>query len=102
MRQQRALPFVLLLAAMPAFSDDTAIRCGRLLDPASGKVTENAVILVRGERVAPLSVVGAAVCLAGAAMLRRPSAALARTPQVAAPQILSAGDRSITVPLREC
>jgi imidazolonepropionase-like amidohydrolase len=51
MRQHRALPFVLLLAAMPAFSADTAIRCGRLLDPASGKVTENAVILVRGERV---------------------------------------------------
>jgi len=51
MRQQRALPFILFLAAMPAFSADTAIRCGRLLDPASGKVTENAVILVRGERV---------------------------------------------------
>jgi imidazolonepropionase-like amidohydrolase len=58
MRQERALPFVLLLAAflgsMPAFSADgtpTALRCGRLLDPASGKMTENAVILVRGERV---------------------------------------------------
>jgi imidazolonepropionase-like amidohydrolase len=55
MRQQRALPFVLLawLVAVPAFSADppTAIRCGRLLDPASGKMTENAVILVRGERV---------------------------------------------------
>jgi imidazolonepropionase-like amidohydrolase len=58
MRQERALPFSLLLAAwlvaIPAFSADeaaTAIRCGRLLDPASGKMTENAVILIRGERV---------------------------------------------------
>lgn len=56
MRQQRALPLVLLtfLGSMPAFSADgppTAIRCGRLLDPANGKVTEDAVILVRGERV---------------------------------------------------
>ncbi len=58
MRQERALPFSLLLAALlgaiPAFSADetaTAIRCGRLLDPASGKVMENAVILIRGERV---------------------------------------------------
>jgi len=61
MRQQRALTLVFLLAAflgsMPAFSATpadtaaTAIRCGRLLDPASGKVTENAVIMVRGDRV---------------------------------------------------
>lgn len=29
----------------------TGLRCGRLLDPSSGRVIENAVILVRGDRV---------------------------------------------------
>ena len=29
----------------------TALRCGRLLDPASGSVTEGAVVLVRGGRI---------------------------------------------------
>lgn len=29
----------------------TALRCGHLLDPASGKTTENAVVLVRDGRI---------------------------------------------------
>src|SRR5262245_10063906 len=29
----------------------TALRCGRLLDPASGSVTEGAVVVVRGGRI---------------------------------------------------
>jgi drug/metabolite transporter (DMT)-like permease len=59
-------------------------------------------VVVRGERVAILSVVGAAVCLAGAAMLRRPSQGSAKEPQMTAASVVSACDRSITVPLSEC
>jgi drug/metabolite transporter (DMT)-like permease len=59
-------------------------------------------VLVRGERVAALSTAGAAVCLAGAAMLRRPLPGLSRSPQVHARVALNACDRTITVPLREC
>lgn len=59
-------------------------------------------VAVRGEHVALLSVAGAAVCLAGAWLIRRPATAPARTPQVAARGSVSARDRSITVPLREC
>jgi imidazolonepropionase-like amidohydrolase len=44
-----AAPSVSAAAAAPAV---TAIRCGRLLDPASGRVTQRAVVLVRGERIA--------------------------------------------------
>src|SRR5262249_5497285 len=29
----------------------TAIRCGRLINPANGSVTENAVIITRGDRI---------------------------------------------------
>jgi imidazolonepropionase-like amidohydrolase len=39
-------------ASPAASSPAIVIRAGRLLDPASGRVTENAVILVRGERIA--------------------------------------------------
>jgi imidazolonepropionase-like amidohydrolase len=45
---------LLALSALPAAAAPealTAIRCGRLLDPASGQVTPGAVILVRGERI---------------------------------------------------
>jgi drug/metabolite transporter (DMT)-like permease len=60
-------------------------------------------VAVRGERVAPLSVVGAMVCLAGAALLRRPTPRpLQVASQVPARMAVSACDRSITVPLREC
>lgn len=62
MRTGRALPltfvFAALLGAVPSFAEEppteqaiTALRCGRLLDPASGKITENAVVLVQGGRV---------------------------------------------------
>ena len=41
----------LLLPALPAQAATTALRCGRLLDPASGKVTQNAVVLVNENRI---------------------------------------------------
>jgi imidazolonepropionase-like amidohydrolase len=50
-----ALAMVFCLLALPcaqAQSDRvTAIRCGRLINPADGSVTQNAIIIVRGERV---------------------------------------------------
>ena len=43
---------LLVLPAVLAQSNSvTAIRCGRLINPADGSVTENALIIVRGERV---------------------------------------------------
>jgi imidazolonepropionase-like amidohydrolase len=40
----------LLLAALPCAAQVTAIRAGRLVDPAAGTITENAVILVEDGR----------------------------------------------------
>ena len=37
----------------------TALRCGRLLDPASGAVAAGAVVLVRGERIERVAAAGA-------------------------------------------
>jgi imidazolonepropionase-like amidohydrolase len=37
----------------------TALRCGRLLDPASGAVTAGAAVLVRGERIERVAAAGA-------------------------------------------
>jgi imidazolonepropionase-like amidohydrolase len=48
------IPLLLALVALPALAAPetlTAIHCGRLLDPASGKVLDGAVVLVRGERI---------------------------------------------------
>jgi imidazolonepropionase-like amidohydrolase len=47
-----SLTLALGLAApvLPAHAA-TALRCGRLLDPASGKVIQNAVVLISGDRV---------------------------------------------------
>jgi drug/metabolite transporter (DMT)-like permease len=60
-------------------------------------------VIVRGERVALLSVAGAVVCLAGAALLRRRSSAPVHvSAQVPVRAAVSACDRSITVPLSEC
>ncbi len=45
-------PGILGRGALPALAAPetwAAIRCGRLLDPASGQVTAGAVILVRGK-----------------------------------------------------
>jgi imidazolonepropionase-like amidohydrolase len=45
---------VLLLASIVSLGQSnglTAIRCGRLINPVDGSVTQNAVILVRGERI---------------------------------------------------
>ncbi len=48
-----ALTFTLLLSApaLPAQAAATVLRCGRLLDPASGSMTQNAIVLVDGNRV---------------------------------------------------
>jgi imidazolonepropionase-like amidohydrolase len=48
-----ALPASLAAAEVPAApgSSLTALRCGHLLDPASGRTTENAVVLVREGRI---------------------------------------------------
>jgi imidazolonepropionase-like amidohydrolase len=58
MLNKKAFPFVasLLLAcfSIPALAQSgavTAVRCGRLINPADASVTQNAVILLRGERV---------------------------------------------------
>ncbi|HLG17622.1 MAG TPA: amidohydrolase family protein [Blastocatellia bacterium] len=60
-----ALTAVLCLSVgfSPAFarqgrtaSGVTAIRCGRLVNPADGSVTQNAVIIVRGERIEQVGV----------------------------------------------
>jgi len=60
MRARLALALALAAATITPFATQAqtpaerviAIRAGRLLDPATGRVTENATILVRGERVA--------------------------------------------------
>lgn len=59
-------------------------------------------VVVRGEQVAWLSVVGAAICLAGAWMIRRPAWAALPEPQPTSIQTLRVADTTITVPLREC
>lgn len=54
-RASRALLFGLILVlCSSAFSQSnifTAIKCGRLINPADGSVTQNAIIIVRGERI---------------------------------------------------
>ncbi|HEX4965649.1 MAG TPA: amidohydrolase family protein [Thermoanaerobaculia bacterium] len=55
------LPFGALAAEppappAPAAAGLTAVRCGRLLDPASGRITENAVIFVRENRIESVGV----------------------------------------------
>jgi imidazolonepropionase-like amidohydrolase len=58
-----------VLALFPAalFADVTAIRAGRLVDPQTGKVTANAVVLVDGEKI---TAVGADVAVpAGATVI---------------------------------
>src|SRR5258706_7828438 len=47
------VPLVLSLPARLAAAEApvTALRCGHLLDPASGRTTENAVVLVREGRI---------------------------------------------------
>jgi imidazolonepropionase-like amidohydrolase len=57
MRACGLLLLALLLCSGPALqvgaqsSQITAVRCGRLLNPVDGSVTENAVIIVRGDRI---------------------------------------------------
>ncbi|HTG16617.1 MAG TPA: amidohydrolase family protein, partial [Blastocatellia bacterium] len=45
---------ILLVASIASLAQSntlTAIRCGRLINPVDGSVTQNAVIIVRGERI---------------------------------------------------
>jgi imidazolonepropionase-like amidohydrolase len=53
MRASLTILVVASLGALPSSAEEpaTALRCGRLLDPASGKITENAIVLIRGDRV---------------------------------------------------
>lgn len=51
-RFARAVPLVMLAAAHMLSAQRVAIKAGRLLDPATGAVIANAVILVEGGRVA--------------------------------------------------
>lgn len=46
-----ACALVLAAPALPAQAAATALRCGRLLDPASGRVIQNAIVLVSGDRI---------------------------------------------------
>jgi imidazolonepropionase-like amidohydrolase len=53
-----AIGFESMPAALPAGSSDsrdssrsTAIRCGRLLDPVSGNITADSVIMIRGDKI---------------------------------------------------
>jgi imidazolonepropionase-like amidohydrolase len=50
-----AVATLILLLLLPSVSAQTtgvtAIRCGRLINPVDGSVTQNAIILVRGERI---------------------------------------------------
>jgi imidazolonepropionase-like amidohydrolase len=46
------LACLLVISSAPAqLNTVTAIRCGRLLNPVDGSVTQNALIIVRGERI---------------------------------------------------
>src|SRR5207253_11105653 len=42
---------ILCSASFAQTSTVTAIKCGRLINPADGSITQNAIILVRGDRV---------------------------------------------------
>ena len=42
---------ILCSAALGQTNTVAAIKCGRLINPADGYVTQNAVIIVRGERI---------------------------------------------------
>jgi hypothetical protein len=66
-------------------------------------------VVVRGEQVALLSVVGAAVCLAGAWIMRRQARGrqglvptVARMPQTSAKTLVAVADRTITEATRAC
>lgn len=62
MRPRALLPVVLFsaVAVSSATADTTLVRCGRLLDPATGKVSENATIVVEGDKIASVGTPAAA------------------------------------------
>jgi drug/metabolite transporter (DMT)-like permease len=59
-------------------------------------------VVVRDERVAPLSIAGAAVCMAGAWMIRTVPSVAPKSIQLAADKGVVAADTSITEPARAC
>lgn len=67
MKRGLLLPIVpYLLGSLPAFSQVVAIRAGRLLDPESGTVHHNQVILVEGAKI---TAIGAGLAIPGGARL---------------------------------
>ncbi|HLF85196.1 MAG TPA: amidohydrolase family protein [Blastocatellia bacterium] len=50
------LCLLLVSSSLAQSSTVTVIRCGRLIDPVSGSVIQNAVIIVRGERIEQVGV----------------------------------------------
>ena len=59
-------------------------------------------VVIRGERVAPLSIAGAAVCMAGAWMIRRGPSTAGKAIQVSVNKGFAAADTTITEPSRAC
>jgi imidazolonepropionase-like amidohydrolase len=62
----RRLLMVILLFAMPALAQTTAIRAGNLLDPATGAAAKNQIILIKDGKIAE---VGASVKIPGDAQV---------------------------------
>jgi drug/metabolite transporter (DMT)-like permease len=59
-------------------------------------------VVIRGERVAPLSVAGAAICMAGAWMIRRVPGAVTKAAQTSENKGVAVPDISITEATRAC
>ena len=64
MQAARKLALYLVLAAVAAAQSVTAIRAGRLIDPETGTVSTNQVILVEGSKI---KAVGAEAAIPAAA-----------------------------------
>lgn len=50
----RRFAILFLLATAPAFAQTTAIRAGHVIDPATGRVTDNQIILVKDGKIAAI------------------------------------------------
>jgi imidazolonepropionase-like amidohydrolase len=51
----RRLAIFFLLATAPAFAQTTAIRAGHVIDPATGRVSDNQIILVKDGKITAIS-----------------------------------------------
>src|ERR1700747_3370159 len=56
MNLARRLVLLTLFAATPALAQVTAIRAGAVIDPGTGKLTRNQLILVEGGKVTSVSI----------------------------------------------